>query len=161
MDEMFTILPLFWRFMTGATVWQPRKVPSRLNAMRRCQSSNVSSSTVAAGRGMMVLPPTALTRISIRPNSWTISSTAPSTCLGSSASACLACTRPPAALIAATAASSLPASVSTATTVPPSAPMMSAVARPIPLAAAVITATFPPKRTGCPPQAATGAGPFA
>src|SRR5437667_6440599 len=37
--------------MTGATVWQPRHVPSRLTAISRCQSSRLSSSTVAAGRG--------------------------------------------------------------------------------------------------------------
>ena len=65
-DEMLTILPERCRFMTGATVWQKRKVASRLKAIRRRHSSSVSSSTVAAGRGMMVLPPTALTRMSMR-----------------------------------------------------------------------------------------------
>src|SRR5216683_7121114 len=154
MEEMFTILPLCCRFMTGVTAWQKRNVPSRLKAMRRCHSAKLSSSTLAPARGMMVLPPTALTRMSMRPSSRTTLSTTPPTWSGSRASAWRPCARPPDDLIASTVASSLVLSVSTATTIPPSAPMMSAVARPMPLAAAVMSATRSVNRMvpplGCP-----------
>src|SRR5262250_2745867 len=143
---MFTILPPRWRFITGTRAWMKRKVPSRLNVRSRCQSASESSSTVAAGREMMVLPPTALTRMSTCPCSRTTRSTTSLTCVASSASARYAWARPPAACRAATASFRRPSSLSTAATVPPSAQMMSAVARPIPLAAAVMSATRPSNR---------------
>src|SRR5215472_17341196 len=146
MDEMFTILPPRWRFITGTRAWMKRKVPSRLKVRSCCQSASESSSTVAAGREMMVLPPTALTRMSMCPCSRTTRSTTASTCTASSASARYAWARPPVAWMAATASLSRPSSLSTAATVPPSAQMMSAVARPIPLAAAVMSATRPSNR---------------
>src|SRR5215831_6814751 len=133
MDEMFTILPPRWRFITGTRAWMKRNVPSRLNARSCCHSDSESSSTGAAGREMMVLPPTALTRMSTWPCSRTTRSTTSFTCVASSASARYAWARPP-------------ASLSTAATVPPSPLMMSAVARPIPLAAAVMSATCPSNR---------------
>src|SRR5213592_1439537 len=64
---MFTILPLRCRFITGATAWQKRNVPSRLKAMSRCHSASVNSSTAAPGCEMIVLPPPAFTRMSTRP----------------------------------------------------------------------------------------------
>src|SRR5215831_7586134 len=146
MDEMFTILPPRWRFITGTRAWMKRKVPSRLKVRSCCQSASESSSTVAAGREMMVLPPTALTRMSMCPCSRTTRSTTASTCTASSASARYAWARPPVAWMAATASLSRPSSLSTAATVPPSAQMMSAVARPMPLAAAVMSATRPSNR---------------
>src|SRR5215510_10533123 len=146
MDEMFTILPPRWRFITGTRAWMKRKVPSRLNVRSCCHSASESSSTVAAGRDTMVLPPTALTRMSTCPCSRTTRSTTSLTCVASRASARYAWARPPAAWIAATASLSRPSSLSTRATVPPSAQMMSAVARPIPLAAAVMSATRPSNR---------------
>src|SRR5262247_4170613 len=146
MDEMFTILPPRWRFITGTRAWMKRKVPSRLKVRSCCQSASESSSTVAAGREMMVLPPSALTRMSMCPCSRTTRSTTASTCTASSASARYAWARPPVAWMAATASLSRPSSLSTRATVPPSAQMMSAVARPIPLAAAVMSATRPSNR---------------
>jgi hypothetical protein len=56
-----------------------------LNSISRCQSSNERASTVAAGSRMIVLPPTALTRMSIRPSSRTTPSTAACTWAASSA----------------------------------------------------------------------------
>src|SRR5262250_1439792 len=146
MDEMFTILPPRWRFIAGTRAWMKRKVPSRLKVRSCCQSASESSSTVAAGREMMVLPPTALTRMSTCPCSRTTRSTTASTCTASRASARYAWARPPVAWMAATASLSRPSSLSTAATVPPSAQMMSAVARPMPLAAAVMSATRPSNR---------------
>src|SRR5215470_15145393 len=146
MDEMFTILPPRWRFITGTRAWMKRKVPWRLKVRSCCQSASESSSTVAAGREMTVLPPTALTRMSTCPCSPTTRSTTASTCTASRASARYAWARPPVAWIAATASLSRPSSLSTAATVPPSAQMMSAVARPMPLAAAVMSATRPSNR---------------
>src|SRR5436190_1080952 len=55
--------------------------------MRRRQSSRLSSSTVAADRAMIVLPPTALTRMSMRPRSRATPATTSLTCARSSASA--------------------------------------------------------------------------
>src|SRR5215813_4810603 len=146
MDEMFTILPPRWRFITGTRAWMKRNVPSRLNARSCCHSDSESSSTGAAGREMMVLPPTALTRMSTWPCSRTTRSTTSFTCVASSASARYAWARPPAAWMAATTSLSRPSSLSTAATVPPSPLMMSAVARPIPLAAAVMSAPCPSNR---------------
>src|SRR5262252_2474681 len=155
MDEMFTILPSRRRFITGTRAWMKRKVPSRLKVRSCCQSVRESSSTVAAGREMMVLPPTALTRMSTCPCSRTTRSTTVSTCMASRASARYAWARPPVAWMAATASLSRPSSLSTAATVPPSAQMMSAVARPIPLAAAVMSATRPSNRM---PSSSGGGG---
>jgi len=66
-DARLTILPCLRRFITGATAWQNRNVPFRLNWISFCHSSKVSSSTEAPGLSMIVLPPTALTRMSMRP----------------------------------------------------------------------------------------------
>src|SRR5256885_1418593 len=86
---MLTILPPRWRFITGATALQNRNVPVRLKWSIRCQSSSVSSSTSAAGFAMIVLPPTALTRMSMRPCSSTTRLTTPATWAASSASSAL------------------------------------------------------------------------
>ena len=79
-EARLTIFPEFCRFITGTTAWVNRNVPSRLKRMTRCQSSSECSSTVADGFAMIVLPPTALTRMSIRPNSRTTPATTASTC---------------------------------------------------------------------------------
>ena len=54
--------------------------------MSRCQSDSESSSTVAAGRLMIVLPPTAFTRMSMRPSSRATFATISATCAWSRAS---------------------------------------------------------------------------
>src|SRR5438093_1244252 len=128
---MLTILPAAWRFMTGTTAWQKRNVPVRLKCKSCCQSGSVSSSIGAAGLPMIVLPPTALTRMSMRLCSCTVRRTTLSTCAASSASAASACAAPPRARMAPVVSSSAALSVSTRTTVPPSRPMISAVARPM------------------------------
>ena len=91
---------------------------------------------------MIVLPPTALTRMSMLPSSRTIEATVRSTCAGSSALQSLPYARAPASRNSRTVRSSRSSLLSTATTIPPSRAMMSAVARPMPLAAAVISATL-------------------
>ena len=68
-------MPLRCRFITGITAWVNRKVPSRLKAISFCQSAKVSSSVVACGLAITVLPPTALTRMSMRPWSRATSAT--------------------------------------------------------------------------------------
>src|SRR5678816_3660982 len=60
MDARLTILPAPCLFITGTTAWLSRKVAVRLKWSRACHSSRLSSSSVAAGRLTMVLPPTAL-----------------------------------------------------------------------------------------------------
>src|SRR5579884_2677412 len=143
--------------MIGTTWWVNRNVPSRLKAISFCQSSNGSSSTVAPGRAMTVLPPTALTRMSMPPNSRSMPATVAATCTGSSASQSRPCARPPAAFSAAIASSSGPCRLSMPTTMAPSRAMISAVARPMPLATAVMTATLSEKRIAPPFSPALGA----
>src|SRR5438445_682787 len=140
---MLTILPAAWRFMTGTTAWQKRNVPVRLKCKSCCQSGSVSSSIGAAGLPMIVLPPTALTRMSMRLCSCTVRCTTLSTCAASSASAASACAAPPRSRMAPAVSSSAALSVSTRTTVPPSRPMISAVARPMPRPPAVTSAIRP------------------
>ncbi len=72
--------------MTGMTACVNRNVPVRLKWISDCQSASVSSSVVAAGLAMMVLPPTALTRMSILPKRLAASATVLSTRRSSSAS---------------------------------------------------------------------------
>src|SRR5437016_275254 len=136
------ILPRCCRFITGTTAWVKRKVPLRLKSISFCQSAKLNSSTLAPDFEMIVLPPTALTRMSIAPNSRATPATSASTCAASSASQSLPCARPPAAVSSATVWSRRSWLLSTATTIAPSFAMMSALARPIPLAAAVISATL-------------------
>src|SRR5204863_514685 len=78
-----------------------------------------------------VLPPTALTRMSMRPNSFSTAATVSFTAASSSASHNLPCACPPAYLIEATASSSAPWRLSTPTTMAPSRAMISAVALPM------------------------------
>src|SRR5690349_22064679 len=66
MDEMLTIFPYEFRFITGTTACVNRKVPVRLKCRSCCHSASVRSSTEAAGLPMIVEPPTALTRMSMR-----------------------------------------------------------------------------------------------
>ena len=82
-----TILPLFWRFMTGMTACVKRNVPVKLKWISDVHSASVSSSVVAAGLAMIVLPPTAFTRMSIRPKRLAASATTLSALPASSASA--------------------------------------------------------------------------
>ena len=65
--------------MTGMTACVNRNVPVRLKWISDCQSASVSSSVVAAGLAMIVLPPTALTRMSILPKRLAASATTLST----------------------------------------------------------------------------------
>ena len=58
---------LLRRFMIGTTAFVNRNVPVRLKCNMPCHSSIVSSSTVVAAFWMIVLPPTAFTRMSTRP----------------------------------------------------------------------------------------------
>src|SRR5438067_13238285 len=143
---MLTILPARWRFITGTTACVNRNVPVRLKCSSFCHSSSVSSSTGAAGRPMIVLPPMALTRMSIRPWVSTVRRTTSPTWAASRPSAGTAWAVPPAARTVPASDSSAALSRSTATTVPPSRPMISAEARPMPLPAAVISATLPVNR---------------
>ena len=136
-------MPLRWRFITGITAWLNRKVPVRLKWSSFCHSSSVSSSSKAAGRLTTVLPPTPLTRMSMRPWASTARWTAASTDAASRASARKASARPPAATTSAVSRSSAAGSTSTPTTVPPSRAMIIAVARPMPAPAAEISATLP------------------
>src|SRR6185436_8505367 len=146
MDEMLTILPARWRFITGTTAWVNRNVPVRLKCRSCCHSASVRSSTLAAGLPMMVEPPTALTRISMRPCASVTRRTTSSTWAASSPSAGMPWAVPPPARIAPTTDSSASLSLSTAITVPPSRPMISADSRPMPRPAALMSAMRPENR---------------
>ena len=128
--------------MMGTTALQKRKVPLRLKMRRCCHSSSVRTSTVAPELGMMVLPPTALTRISMRPHVSTVCCTTRATSTASSALPTRAWAVPPARRIPSIIRSTAAWLRSTPTTVPPSAPIICAVARPIPLPAPEIRATL-------------------
>src|ERR1700730_6846183 len=141
-EARLTILPRCWRFMIGTTAWVKSKVPLRLKSISRCHSAKVSSSTPAPELAIMVLPPTALTRMSIPQNSSCSEETVASTCPASRASQSRPWALPPPARNADTASPRRSWWLSTPTTTAPSRAMISAVARLIPLANAVMTATL-------------------
>src|SRR4051794_24360007 len=121
-EARLTIAPRRCSFIAGTTSWVNRNVPDRLKSISFCQSAKLSSSTGAPGLGMIVLPPTALTRMSIAPNSCSTEATVASTSVSSSALHRRRCARPPLSRNSATVRSSRSSLLSTATTTAPSLP---------------------------------------
>ena len=145
-EARLTILPLFRRFISGITAWLNKNVPLRLKSISFCQSLNDSSSMLAFGLSIIVLPPTAFTRISTVPYSFAAQSTTALTSASSSALHGRPIARPPDMFIASMAIARRRSSLSTPMITPPSLAMMSAAARPMPLPTAVISATLSLKR---------------
>src|SRR5947209_5036219 len=139
-DATLTMLPPFSR-RYGRAAWQMRKVPVRLTARMRCQSSK-EASTVWANLPM----PATLHTVFGAPSWATTSFIDVATDSGSLTSVRTAIALPPAALISSTVSWAPSSEMSRAATFPPSPAISSAVARPSPEPAPVTTATRPPKR---------------
>src|SRR5438270_639459 len=139
-EATFTMLPPF-SSRYGRAAWHIRKVPVRLTARMRCQSSNDASMVWAN------LPMPATLHTVLGTPSWaTTSFIDVATESGSLTSVRTAMAWPPAALISSTVSSAPASEMSRAATRPPSPAISWAVACPSPEAAPVTTATRPPNR---------------
>ena len=141
MDDTLTILPEPCCFMVGTTALVNWNVPLRLKSTRRRHSSSDSSSMGRDGLATMVLPPTAFTRMSMRPRRAQACAAIRVASPSSVTSAGIASALPPALVMRVTSSSSRCRFKSTAKTVAPSAASNSLLARPMPLAAPVTMAT--------------------
>src|SRR5258705_3605191 len=136
---IFTIEPPRTRMRWGRQDWVHRNAPSSTVEMTRRHSSSLMSS-----KGVSLLTAALLTRMSSRPNCFTVASTISATASGSVTSAKWKAAVPPLDLIIATVLLASPCEVFAFTiTVAPPAASEREIARPMFLAPPVTSATFP------------------
>src|SRR6267142_610217 len=136
---IFTIEPPRTRMRWGRQDWVHRNAPSSTVEMTRRHSSSLMSS-----KGVSLLTAALLTRMSRRPNCFTVASTISATASGSVTSAKWKAAVPPLDLIIATVLLASPCEVLAFTiTVAPPAASEREIARPMFLAPPVTRATFP------------------
>src|SRR5215216_3499708 len=145
MELVITILPYSCSTMYFCAALEQRKLPLR------CTSSTLSqSSSLILNERLSRNSPALLTRMSIRPKRWAISSNAFSTCCALDTSQAMAIASDPAASTASTVSWQASADRSRTATFAPSCASRMASAAPMPRAAPVTTTVRPSSLKGSP-----------